>query len=612
MTLVRRRRSAPPEDQLSRLRRELRRERNKLQALEDIGTALGSTFELNELLSLIVNRISQAMEAERSTLYLIDDRTGELWSKVAEGEHIAEIRLPPGEGLAGWVAKTGKPLNVRDAYDDARFDRAWDQRTGFRTRSILGIPLKNQHGRTIGVVQVLNKTEGYFSHEDEVLLAALASQAAVSIENSKLFLSMVTKNAALLETQERLEKKIREQDILFEIAMVTASASKLDDLLEGVLARAMQAVDVEAASILLADAETGDLRFRAAMGGEAEAAKRLSIPAGEGICGWVARQGEAQVVNDVNLDPRHSRSISDDVGYHPRSVLCVPLRWDDGVGALELLNKAGGEVDFNDDDLKLALMIANHVSTAIGLAQIRERRAREERLSIIGQFLSSVLHDLKTPMTVVSGFTQMMVEEPEEERRRAYSQTVLRQVNLINTMTKETLAFARGDRQLWPRRVYLHKFFEELAEQLNHGLHERGIRIELNLRDRGVAVFDEHKIERAVHNLARNAAEAIGEKGGRFLIRVDRRAEDGALVLSFIDDGPGIPNEIRDRVFESFRSHGKAEGTGLGLAIVRKVVEDHGGSIELESQPGHTEFTIVLPQQGYESGESSSETSPSA
>ena len=108
--------------------------------------------------------------------------------------------------------------------------------------------------------------------------------------------------------------------------------------------------------------------------GAPEAVKRVRIKAGEGICGWVAMHGEAQIVNDVRNDERHSRDLESDIGYHPRSVMCVPLRWEDGVGALELLNKSQGDADFTEDDLKLAAVIAGHVSSAIGLSRARERQ----------------------------------------------------------------------------------------------------------------------------------------------------------------------------------------------------------------------------------------------
>ena len=583
------------EQEALRLQNVVERERAKLRALQDISAALGSTLDLGELLEMILDRISEVMEADRSTLYLLDEETDELWSKIAQGDDVVEIRLRPGEGLAGAVASTGKPLNIKDAYQDVRFDAAWDRRTGYRTRSTLCVPMKNQHGRTIGVVQVLNKHEGYFTMADEALLTALASHAAVSIENSRLFLSVVGKNIELLETKEQLEKKIRELDVLFEITQVAASAMELDDLLAGVLARTMRATDAEAASILLADEDTGDLTFRAAAGGEPDRVKKMMIKAGQGISGWVAEHGRPQIVNEVEKDPRHSRHISDEVGYHPKSVLCVPLRWDDGTGALQLLNKSGGRAPFLDDDLKMATVIAGHLSTAIAQAQSRAQKAREERLATLGRFLSSMLHDLRTPLTVISGYTQMLVDENDVEARRQAAASIRRQVQLLKTMMGETLAFAKGERRILIRRVYLHSFFEDLADQLEPQLAEKGIRLELALNDRGIAHFDEEKMQRVFHNLARNAVEAIGEQGGVCRLRVDR-SDDGALVLTFSDDGPGVSEEIRGRLFESFTTHGKKGGTGLGLAIVQSIVEDHGGNVSVESRPGHTAFTILLPQ----------------
>jgi signal transduction histidine kinase len=586
---------AEPSD-VKLLRELLEHERAKVRALEDIGVALGSTLDLNELLAMVVTRVSQVLDAERSTLYLLDEDSGELWSKVAQGEEVVEIRLRVGDGLAGWVAQNGRGVNIKDAYLDQRFDPGWDRKNGYRTRSIMCVPMKNHHGRTLGVIQALNKRDGYFTVEDESLLGALAAQSAVCVENSKLFLSVVGKNMELLETKNRLERKVRELDVLVEIAGVAATAGKLDDMLHGVLTRAIKAIDAEAGSILLSDEQTGDLRFRCAMGGAPEAVKRVRIKAGEGICGWVAAHGEAQIVNDVRRDKRHSRELEDDIGYHPRNVMCVPLRWEDGVGALELLNKSSGEADFTEDDLKLAAVIAGHVSSAIGLARARERQEREERLSTIGQLLSGVLHDLKTPITVISGAVQLLVTERDEVKRQTLADRVVRQVGVINSLIRETLAFARGETSLWVRKVYLQKYFSDLEEQLAQEFRARGMSVKLELNDRGIAHFDQHKLQRAVHNLARNAAEALSGTPGKLTLTVDRRASDGALLIAVTDDGPGISEEIRGRLFESFATFGKAGGTGLGLAIVRKIVQDHGGSIDVTSQPGLTTFTLVLPQ----------------
>lgn len=589
------------DEKIARLEQALAREQAKTRALADISSALGSTLDLDELLALVASRITEVIDADRSTIYLLDEDGEHLVSRVAEGQGSSEIRLKVGVGLAGWVAKSGEKLNIRDAYQDVRFDAEWDRRTGYRTRSTVCVPMKNRHGRTLGVVQVLNKRTGPFTAEDEALLTALATQAAVSIENGKLFISVINKNMELLDTKEQLERRVRELDVLFEIAQVSASAAQLDEMLEGVLARAVRAIEAEAGAILIAE-PNGDLRFRSAVGGHPDAVKQQVIPRGNGISGWVARYGRPQVVNDVDHDHRHARDVANRVGYHPRSVLAVPLAWEDGSGALELLNKHGGETPFTDEDVRTASLIANHISTAIGLASARDRRGKQERLSTIGQLLSSVLHDLKTPMTIISGYVQLLVNEDDRDERQRLSESVLRQVELINAMTRETIAFARGDRSVWVRKVYLKKFFEELHEQLVRELEGRNVSISLDLRDRGVARFDQHKIQRAVHNLARNAAEALGPKGGKFLITVERRLEDNALVMRFEDDGPGIPEQIRHALFESFTTHGKAGGTGLGLAIVRKVVDDHEGTISVDSRPGRTVFTVVLPQSAGESG----------
>ena len=587
-------------EDVAALRREMERERAKLRALQEIGVLLGSTLDLNELLAMVLERVSAVMECDRSTLYLLDEDTNELWSKVAQGEHVHEIRLKLGEGLAGSVAKAGKSLNLKDAYQDVRFDGEWDRRTGYRTRSVLCVPLRNQHQRTIGVMQCLNKRTGWFSSDDEALLGALSAQAAVSIENSKLFLSVVGKNIELLETQEQLQRKIRELDVLFEIAQVSASALELDELLQGLLARTMRAVDAEAASILLADPGTGDLHFRAAIGGEPHKISKHRIRAGQGISGWVAKNGKPQVVHRLDEDARHQSQIADDVGYHPRNVLCVPLRWKDGdrqgIGAVELLNKSKGQADFGPDDVKLATVIAGHVSTAIEQARSRALREREERLTSLGQFLASVLHDLKTPMTVIKGYGRMLESEDDRSVRKEYVDAILTQVDILDAMTRETLAFARGDRKLWVRKVYLHDFFEKLAEQLRRALGDR-VDVELVLHNRGVAHFDAPKIHRAMHNLARNAAEAIAATGRRGVVRITiDKDEEQSLLLGCIDDGPGVPDAIKSRLFESFATHGKEGGTGLGLAIVRQIVEDHGGRIEVTSEPGRTAFAIVIPQ----------------
>jgi len=157
-----------------------------LQAVLEVSQALMREHNLAELLALIADETSPVMNAERCSIYLVDAERQQLYTLVAQELEIREIRMPIGRGLSGHVAQTGQTLNIADAYEDARFDRAWDERTGFRTRTVLCTPLLAQTGEIIGVLQVLNKRDGRFTAYDERLLGAFAAQAAVAVENAQL------------------------------------------------------------------------------------------------------------------------------------------------------------------------------------------------------------------------------------------------------------------------------------------------------------------------------------------------------------------------------------------------------------------------------------------
>src|SRR5580700_6007599 len=228
------------------------------KALREVGSALGTTLDLDQLLELILDKITEALEADRATLYLLDEANDELVSRIAQGPDVRSIRLKIGHGIAGHVARTGKPLHVRDAYKDTRFSPEWDMLTGYRTRSILAAPMKNHLGRTIGVIQVLNKKRGEFTETDSIILAALATQAAISIDNSRLFLSVTQKNMQLLDTKEQLEHRVRDLKLLFDLESAMGRATSLDELFTGVLAEGIRVCEARAGAVMLRE-ESGAL-----------------------------------------------------------------------------------------------------------------------------------------------------------------------------------------------------------------------------------------------------------------------------------------------------------------------------------------------------------------
>src|SRR5215831_3067175 len=166
--------SAP--DPVRSLEAALRREQKKVALVQEVSRALSEEGDLDTLLRLIMGKVTELMEADRSTLYLVTEDGSQLWSKVVQGDERVEIRLEVGEGIAGWVAETREIVNIPDAYADQRFQPAVDLKSGYRTRSILSVPMLGALGGLVGVLQVLNKSDGPFTVSDEEVLVALASQ----------------------------------------------------------------------------------------------------------------------------------------------------------------------------------------------------------------------------------------------------------------------------------------------------------------------------------------------------------------------------------------------------------------------------------------------------
>ena len=182
-----------------------RLENIRKQELEfiNIVSEMTSDIKLGSLLQKVMGEATRMLNAERSTLFLHDEKTNELWSEVGQGLESLQIRLPSHVGIAGAVFMSSKTINIPYAYADLRFNPAFDKKTGFFTRSILCVPVINKQGKTIGVTQVLNKRGGPFIHEDEARLRAFTAQVSIALENAKLFADVQTMknyNEAMLES----------------------------------------------------------------------------------------------------------------------------------------------------------------------------------------------------------------------------------------------------------------------------------------------------------------------------------------------------------------------------------------------------------------------------
>ncbi len=182
---------------------EIEQRQRQEQELLDVVANVSSEIQLGALLSKIIATISKMLDAERSTLFINDDKANELYTEVGEGLGKSVIRFPNHIGIAGTVFVSGETVNIPHAYADLRFNPAFDRQTGFFTRSILCAPVRNKAGKTVGVTQVLNKRGGPFTAEDESRLAAFTSQISIAVENAKLFddvQNMKNYNESMLES----------------------------------------------------------------------------------------------------------------------------------------------------------------------------------------------------------------------------------------------------------------------------------------------------------------------------------------------------------------------------------------------------------------------------
>jgi signal transduction histidine kinase len=215
------------------LQTEPSRQTRNLSILLEVSNALASEVRLDHLLATIINKTAGVLDAERATLFLYDPDRDELWSKAADRLEIKEIRLPMGQGIVGVVAQTRTVENIPDAYADPRFNPAFDRRTGYRTRSILTMPLIGAREELVGVIQVLNKQgQGVFDREDEALLRGLTSHISVAIERASLIEAYIEKDR-ILELQNAAKTKMIDHlshELKTPLAVVSASCALLRKL----------------------------------------------------------------------------------------------------------------------------------------------------------------------------------------------------------------------------------------------------------------------------------------------------------------------------------------------------------------------------------------------
>ncbi len=351
---------------------------NTSSILLDVMASLAAERDLDTLLVKIAEKTMQVVDADRATVFLVDDEKQEIWSKVAGGAASAQIRVPLGVGIAGHVAKAGETVNIPDAYQDPRFNPEVDQKTGYHTRTILCMPLKNPAGKVVGVFQVLNKRHGAFTRRDEELLAAFGAQAGIAIRNALL--------------NEEIRKRMQTSQILLNVMRQVSSELEIDRLLQKIVAQTSEVMNADRCTLFLVHRKSGELWSRVAQG---DNIREIRVPRGVGVAGHVALSGETINIPDAYQDPRFNPDVDRRTGYRTRSILCMPLRNEKGeiIGVMQVLNKKDGVFTSEDEQLLDAL------GSQTGIALENSRLFEEVRF--MKNYNESILRTMATAVVTL-------------------------------------------------------------------------------------------------------------------------------------------------------------------------------------------------------------------
>jgi adenylate cyclase len=310
---------------------------------------------LDEILKTLIEMTTYELGAERGSLFLNDAETGELYSRVAQGNFSREIRILNTTGVAGAIFSSGKGEIIHDAYQDGRFNRSIDEQTGFVTKSILCAPVKTEKNEVIGVVQVLNKNDGEFNQEDLKLLEAMTTQASVALQSTQFV--------------ERM-RKTREKEMEFlDVVSDVTSELELGSLLKKVMAEATRMLNADRSTLFMNDEKTNELFSRVAMG---DGIGEIRLPNKVGIAGAVFASGTTINIPYAYADLRFNPAFDKQTGYFTRSILCVPVINKDGkcIGVTQVLNRRGGP--FTDEDETRLKAFTAQVSIALENAKLFE------------------------------------------------------------------------------------------------------------------------------------------------------------------------------------------------------------------------------------------------
>jgi signal transduction histidine kinase len=561
----------------------------RLQLLYQVSNVIHSTLEPQKALQLIVSEAVRLMHASSGSVVLINPTSGFLEIHASQNLPAAATRLKlrVGEGITGWVARTGKPARVGDVTQDPRYVMA---RHG--VWSELAVPLE-VNGETRGVLNVDSDRADAFTAEDQELLQELAIQAAKVIQNTWLY--------------EQLRLKAHLFESLASVSRTINSTLNLDEALQVITREACLLMQARVCSLMMLDESRDWLDLRASHGAGDAYLNKPRLPVDDSLLGVVVRRKKPMQVTNVQTSSRYQHvEVARQEGLI--SLLSVPLIFaGQAIGTLSVY--MGQPYNFSNEEISILSALAELSAIAIEKARLYERVVdveeqlrQNEKLSVLGLLAAEVAHEIRNPLTVMKLlYHSLDLKFPDSDPRAKDARIIDAKIEHLNKIVEQILAFARTtEPRLVP--VNLNELVDELGLLVRHKLANQNIRLVRQLQpDLPVVMGDATQLEQAFLNLILNAAEAMPD-GGTLTIKSSAvhlpRSNPRAthVAMEFKDTGRGMSEEVQRRAFTAVLGTTKAKGTGLGLAIVGRIIETHHGQIRILSRPGRgTAMRITLP-----------------
>jgi GAF domain-containing protein len=562
----------------ARFYEEVTRRHRELAALYAVASAINQPLPLPEVLDQAITKVIEVMEAEAGVIRLLDEEAGELAIASCQGFSPAYIRqvdrIRLGEGIVGRVAQSGEPLVVQDLANDPRSAATQAiAAEGFHTLAVVPLKVKQEIVGTLGLVTRRSRDFGATVLD---LLTAIGQQIGVAVENARLYAD--------------LSRRARELEAVHAVAAAVNRPGDLRQALEEGLKQALAVTGLEMGAIAVTDrqCETLALEYHQGVCTACDWLKELlkkkpleAWPEGKDLDIEEIPAGHPEVPAPVR--ERKIRLSAD-----------VPLFAEGNL--VGILSVASRRVrSFTPEERSLLQAIGHQLGTAIANAQLRQEALAAERMAAVGRVATSVAHDLRSPLGGIQRSAEFLARpEISPGTRQRLSEATASLARRLIITTQEILDYVRGGKLPLRRDLAsLPEFLNGVLAVLEVDFSDQGIEVVRDCGYTGAVVMDTDRMAQVVYNIAANARDAM-PRGGTFEVATRKTGE--RVELRFTDTGPGVPQELSDRIFEPFFTYGKREGAGLGLAIARRIVEEHDGELWMESSDGTgAAFVVSLP-----------------